>query len=89
MRASDIEFQMELRGQQVIIFDIQWESAEPDIGIMTPYLGGWNIKDLQGNILEWDMDDEKEITAITEKIYEMDREESSREEYDYGTDYPE
>lgn len=54
---SDIE--ITLRGQQILVDEIQLNAPEFDVGIMGWSIDGWKLFDLDGKELDWDLTEEE------------------------------
>lgn len=81
MRKNPDTLEVELRGQTVTV-ELSIYSPEPDVGIMGPYWDEETIRDENGHILAWDLN-EKEIDIISQAVndvYYADR------EHDYEDD---
>jgi hypothetical protein len=54
-----------LRGRYWSFTNIQWARAEPDVGIMSDYVEGFDLEDDQGVRWDWDKD---QLTAQEEDL---------------------
>jgi hypothetical protein len=54
-----------LRGKSWDIVDVAWCRAEPDVGIMSDYVDGYDLEDADGNRWDWDRD---QLTAEEEQV---------------------
>lgn len=59
---------VQLRGKEWEIINVEMAGAEPDIGIMSAYVEGYDLQDPNGNLWDWD---KEQLTAEEEKAVDL------------------
>lgn len=59
---------VQLRGKEWEIINVEMAGAEPDIGIMSAYVEGYDLQDADGNLWDWG---KEQLTAEEEKAVDL------------------
>jgi hypothetical protein len=74
---------IELRGKPWDFIDVVWRAAEPDVGIMSEWVDGYDLEDEDGNRWDWAKD---QLTDDEAKYVDAELAKLTFEPYD-GEDY--
>lgn len=59
---------VQLRGKEWEIVNVEMVGAEPDVGIMSAYVEGYDLQDADGNLWDWY---KEQLTSQEEKVVDL------------------